>query len=188
MATPPVFTAGQVLTAAQMNDIGMWLVGSSDYTTVTSVTLNDVFTSDFRNYKLFWSQTTGASSGNVTIQFTVAGTATTTNYLGKSLAFHSVASGLELSDNTAGTDEILISFTSSNAAHAKNSACEVTIYEPQTANVTKVHSVATSSFGANPLYWNVTNGLQTDSTQFDGCKILFPGNSTGTIRIYGMRN
>ena len=188
MATPPDFVSGTVLTAAQMNDVGLWLVHSAAYTTVSSVTINDVFTSDFRNYKLMLSQTTGATSGNVTIQFTVAGTATTANYENRSAVFQAAGVGWEISDNPAGTDEILLTLSSANADRSKNSSAEVTIFEPQTANVTKLHCVGTAAFGANALYWNVQQGLQTDATQFDGCKILFPGNATGTISIYGLRD
>jgi hypothetical protein len=53
MATPPVFSAGAVLTAAQMNKIGMWLIKSETITSNSaSKFISDVFSSDFECYHI----------------------------------------------------------------------------------------------------------------------------------------
>ena len=80
MATPPVFTAGQVLTAAQMNKIGLWEVyPETAVTGVSTITRDGVFTSDFTNYLLIITGT-NASSGNMNMQFRVGGVTAATNY------------------------------------------------------------------------------------------------------------
>ena len=72
MATPPDFTAGQVLTAAQMNAVGLWKVTPTSVTGTgasidsngdvvvssggSNVTLNGVFSADFKNYKILASE------------------------------------------------------------------------------------------------------------------------------------
>jgi len=79
MATPPDFSAGQVLTAAQMNKVGMWHI-----TTVTggngtsSVVVSDVFSADYTDYKITVTGGTIASAQNLRMRL---GT-TATNYYG----------------------------------------------------------------------------------------------------------
>jgi hypothetical protein len=51
MATPPDFTAGQVLTAAQMNAVGLWLVKTQTLN-ATSVNITSCFTSDYDSYRV----------------------------------------------------------------------------------------------------------------------------------------
>ena len=79
MATPPDFTAGQVLTAAQMNKVGMWIVASEAVgTAVSSVTISDCFSADYDDYRVIWSG--GLGSGTTDIKVQVGGV-TSTDYL-----------------------------------------------------------------------------------------------------------
>ena len=56
MATPPDFSVGAVLTAAQMNAVGLWLIKEQTVGTgVTSVTISDCFSADYDNYKIIIS-------------------------------------------------------------------------------------------------------------------------------------
>ena len=53
MTTPPVFVANTVLSAAQMNAIGLWLVKTQTIgTTVSSVTVTGAFSADYDAYKI----------------------------------------------------------------------------------------------------------------------------------------
>jgi len=64
MATPPVFSAGAVLTAAQMNAVGLWLVKTDTITgTSTTKTLSSVFSSDYDAYKVFALVRSSAAGG-----------------------------------------------------------------------------------------------------------------------------
>lgn len=67
MATPPDFTAGQVLTAAQMNAVGLWLVKTQTIgTAVASVEVTNAFSSDYKAYKII-VQGASASANNALI-------------------------------------------------------------------------------------------------------------------------
>jgi hypothetical protein len=64
MATPPDFTTGAVLTAAQMNAVGLWLVKTQTVgSAVPDVTVTDAFSADYDNYKILY--TGGTASGAV---------------------------------------------------------------------------------------------------------------------------
>jgi hypothetical protein len=53
MATPPDFTAGQILTAAQMNSVGLWLIKTQTIgSAVSSVTVTGAFSADYEAYKI----------------------------------------------------------------------------------------------------------------------------------------
>jgi len=64
MATPPSFTSGEVLTAAQMNAVGMWLIKTQAVAAGgTSFTVTSVFSSDYRNYRVVFDNI-GGTAGN----------------------------------------------------------------------------------------------------------------------------
>lgn len=78
MATPPDFVAGNVLTAAQMNAVGLWLIKTQTIGSgVSSVTVSDVFSADYENYRIIVSG--GVGSTNSTLRLTI-GAANTAYY------------------------------------------------------------------------------------------------------------
>jgi len=86
MAVPPVFVAGQVLTAAQMNKVGLWLIKSQTIgTTVSSVTVSDVFSSDFDNYKIIVKG--GTVSADCNLLMTLGSTTTGYYWAGNGLLY-----------------------------------------------------------------------------------------------------
>ena len=77
MATPPDFTAGQVLTAAQMNAIGLWHISRTTIgSAVSSVTVSNAFSADYDSYKIIVAG--GAGSTGADLDVTLG--ATTTGY------------------------------------------------------------------------------------------------------------
>ena len=77
MATPPVFSAGAVLTAAQMNAVGMWLVKTDTITSGATKEITDAFSSDFQNYRIVLSNVVSGIGANMFFRF---GTVTTGYY------------------------------------------------------------------------------------------------------------
>ena len=62
MATPPTFSSGAVLTAAQMNSVGLWLVKSQAVgTAVASVTVSSAFSADYDSYRIIYSGGSGTA-------------------------------------------------------------------------------------------------------------------------------
>ena len=63
MATPPTFSSGAVLTAAQMNSVGLWLVKTQTIgTAVSSVAVTSAFSSDYQNYRIIISGGVGSAA------------------------------------------------------------------------------------------------------------------------------
>ena len=79
MATPPTFSSGAVLTAAQMNSVGLWLVKTQTVgTAVSSVTVTGAFSADYDNYLILMSGGTGSGAASIGIELG----ASTTGYYG----------------------------------------------------------------------------------------------------------
>ena len=79
MAVPPVFVAGAVLTAAQMNQIGLWRTkAQTSFSAASSVVADNVFTSDFESYCVIVRYTTTSTTG-IAFQLRVGGVTAATN-------------------------------------------------------------------------------------------------------------
>jgi hypothetical protein len=62
----PDFSPGEVLTAAAMDSIGLWLVKTQTVgTAVPSVTVTDAFSADYENYKIVYSGGVGSTVGDI---------------------------------------------------------------------------------------------------------------------------
>lgn len=116
MATPPTFTVGQVLTAAQMNAVGLWLVGSGTFSAATAVDITGIST-DFQRYRLVYNtrrvDTVGMGTmtgqvynGSTPISAGYYGGASYGNYLGQSGIYYATNNGSAFlmgnSDSAAG--------------------------------------------------------------------------------------
>ena len=177
MATPPVFSAGAVLTAAQMNAVGLWLVKTQTVgSAVSSVTVSDVFSSDYDNYRVVLASIDGSVSDQISL---LTFGSTTTGYYG----------ALSLVSLTAGTQTIL---TRSNAASNylvasdvdKTTYASFDIYSPYLSERT---GFAGTGFGY--AYTSTFGGFVANTTSYTAFTITAgAGTMTGgTISVYGYR-
>ena len=111
MATPPTFSSGAVLTAAQMNGVGLWLVKTQTVgSAVSSVTVTGAFSADYDNYLILMSGGTVSTNASVGIQlgasatgyygFMTYGTSSTNTVLGAGR--NNVAQGNWVGGGTSG--------------------------------------------------------------------------------------
>ena len=64
--TFPVFAPGNVLTASDMNAVGLWLVKTQTIgTAVSTVTVSNAFSSDYENYKIIVKGSTTSAASNI---------------------------------------------------------------------------------------------------------------------------
>jgi len=72
MTTPPTFSSGAVLTAAQMNSVGLWLIKTQTIgSAVSSVAVTSAFSADYQNYRIIISG--GAASATAYLSFALTG-------------------------------------------------------------------------------------------------------------------
>jgi hypothetical protein len=90
--------------AAPAGDPGLTLIDEIAVSSSASTTVNDVFSSTYKNYKIMLvGASTGASSSEVTMRLRVSGTDTTANYAAQEI--YSFSTTLAGRSNLFGTDE-----------------------------------------------------------------------------------
>lgn len=180
------FTTGEVLTASDTNtylaNAGLVYVASATFSAVSSVQINNCFTSTMDHYRIMYSGV-GTTSGNDFIYGRlVDGTTPTTaaNY------YHGTAystTGSSWANGWVGSQTAWKwAFTGDN-----RSQFALDLFDPQTTNKTTFSSQMFSSATGDAL-WGVFGGLYNTTTQFEGVQI-YPGSGTftGTLTVYGYR-
>ena len=180
MATPPVFSAGAVLTAAQMNAVGLWLVKTQTIgTTVSSVTVSNAFNSDFDNYKIIINGGTATGLSTITMQLGSSNTgySSVVNYA----AFAAGATPLSASDN--GTAQWTY------AGYATTNFLQMNM-EINNPFATKYTTYGPANWAAGTVA-GVSSGVHAVATSYTAFTFAVTGGQTmsgGTIRVYGYRN
>ena len=186
MALPVTFVAGDVLEADQLNSNFTYLDGKNAglvcvkaetaFTSVASVTADDVFTSAYSNYLIVLNYTQSNTAAVASFRYRTGGTSNSTanysyqNTLFTSSATFSIASG-------ATSQAVVPNYG------AAGSSGNLNILAPQLSQKTLVTgTLITESAGGNMIVGGGFNG----TTQFDGIEFLISlGTVTGTYAIYG---
>lgn len=175
MATPPDFSSGAVLTAAQMNSVGCWLVKTQTVGTgVSSVTVTGAFSADYDNYLI--TDTGGAMSSDTAYRLTFDSANTQYYY---TMIYGSFAGGAV--NLAAGNNDVLINYAGGSAT--RNGHIEV--QSPFAVSNTEIRARVRYA-----TIYGTTVALHASPTSFTSFTIT-PAAGTmtgGTIRVYGYRN
>jgi hypothetical protein len=174
----PDFSPGEVLTAAAMDSIGLWLVKTQTIgSAVSTVVVTDAFSADYDNYLV--TVAGGAASTTTIINIQLG--ATTTNYFSQYIYTDW--------NNTVAADssktQTSVRYVGAGTGDGLQMRCE--IFSPNLAKTTRIFS-PTGAFGTT--FAGFSNGWLNNTTQYTGFTIgLSTGTITGgTIRVYGYRN
>ena len=178
MATPPTFTSGSVLTAAQMNAVGLWLVKTQTVGTgVASVSVSSAFSADYDNYKIIYSGGVGSTlqSLQVSLGASTTGYSSIVNYA----LYSAVATPVSTGNNNA-SKWGFVGYASTN-------------YTSMTFDLINPYAALYTTYGA--AAWaavtvaGTSSGIHTVATSYTGFTIT-PDTGTftgGTITVYGYR-
>jgi len=181
--TYPSFTSGEVLTATDMNAVGLWLVKTQTVgTAVASVAVTDAFSSTYDNYRIIYTGGAASTSCTLSLQFGIGGTMTTTNYYGTAAYANLGAAAWQLAINNPGSQCDNVGGGNTTSAYLMTD-----VLMPNLAEQTSISGpYVLSDFGRFGLH----SFAQLSTTQFTSFKIT-PSSGTitgGTIRVYGYRN
>jgi hypothetical protein len=176
--TYPTFSVGEILTAASMNAVGMWLVKTQTVGTgVSSVEVTGAFSSDYDNYKIIY---TGGTESSLALCYVTLGS-TVANYYGARTSTNVNGAAAFAGDNNAGA------WTFAGVGNATWMQMDFELFAPQRASRTFIHAKYWEGSGALGTY----TGYQDSNTQYTSFKLVpQPANTLtgGTIRVYGYRN
>jgi len=178
MATPPVFTTGAVLTAAQMNAVGMWEISTTTPSSNQGAfTINNAFSADYDAYRLIWSGGVGVGGGSisVTLGASVAGYGWSLPYVVYGAA---AAGGTSVGPNAA-------SFPLTGTFTTAYGNFDMTLVDPFKAKYTRVYGPYTSLSEAG-MY----AGLHAVATSYTSITItpVTANINGGVFTLYGIRN
>ena len=152
--------------------------GGVDFTAVTSLSLNGVFTSAYDNYLIVMRHVLASGDVNIVAQLRAAGVdATASNYVWQSLTAN--GSGTNAVRSSA-TGNFIIGTTSSTL----RSGDVVHVYGPALAQPTAIRCVNTN--GISNARLDDAAGTHSLSTSYDGITFA-PTSSTlsGTVHVFG---
>lgn len=158
---------------------GMVLVqAETAFTAVASYSANNVFTSAYRNYRIFLNPTEGA--GSITMKLRASSVDTSTNYNGYNV--YGTTSVL-FANNALGTDEWYL--CDMTTAIDGSGFGVIDVLNPQANFPTTMSGQFYGASGASE-YFYMANGRQNSTTQFDGFSIFATATvMTGTYAVYG---
>jgi hypothetical protein len=181
MATPPDFSSGAVLTAAQMNSVGLWLVKTQTIgSAVSSVTVSSAFSTDYEDYLIsVTGSSVSANQPNLLIRVgsTTSGYFYAGNYVG-------YTSATVTGDATNTGTGFVMGACGNGTAGGGTTHMAVTVRSPFVTQAT-MFNATNASISWSSFY----NGVMNNGTSYTAFTIL-PTSGTltgGTIRVYGYR-
>ena len=173
----PDFSPGEVLTAAAMDSIGLWLVKTVTIGSgVASVPVTDAFSSTYDNYLITMSNGSMSTANTINIQIGAVVTSYRWQFIYGNWAGSALATG-----TVTGTNFQYCGSGNSDGLHMN-----CTVMSPNLPKGTKIVSDASAS---GSFSGNMT-GLLPTTTQYTDFTVI-PNSGTltgGTIRVYGYRN
>lgn len=188
MATPPTFTSGAVLTAAQMNAVGLWKVGTFTANgTSRALVCDNVFTSDFTNYKIVVKLASTSNTNTLYFQtINTSGTTVTSGYFSASYGRDIATAGATTVTALNNTTVVQFGYVANGTANP--TGAEFTIYGPRLTEWTTVTGQYTgvnsgAAYQAGSFYATINPSPNTmRGIRFDNSAGT---NLTGVVSIYG---
>jgi hypothetical protein len=181
----PDFSPGEVLTAAAMDSIGLWLVKTQTIgSAVSSVTVTDAFSADYQNYLVLLSGGVGTTNARLGCQLRNSGGTSTTGYYAGKVTVNLVNSAV-----VGGVDNNASSWTEVGRVGTDQQMIQMSIFSPFLAKTTTMSSqIATLNTGG--VMTPAQTAIHTVSTSYtDFVLTATAGTLTGgDIRVYGYRN
>jgi hypothetical protein len=185
--TYPTFNAGQILTAAEMNAVGMWKVTSGTVTSGSSFDLTSVFTSDYDSYKLVLTQIRTAAGGpSIQLRLLATSTPATTAYYWGATAVDIAlgTSAVFRGNNSAQIDTSAIQ----NGSVSGMMSCE--IHSPLATQYTSLNGQSVDSRASSGYGGISFSGQLANTTSYNGIRILLSASTftNCNYKLYGYRN
>lgn len=181
----PSFSVGEVLTAANMNAIGLWLVKTHTFTNQTSTDVLSAFPSDYQAFRVVAELRANAGSSTYGAFRLLAGTTeSATNYASKSLWSPMTGASRTFDDADVRTNQFSVGPIGSSTV---DTIAVFDFINPNLARPTSMTGSGVGYYSANPWSW-ITSGVNTNTTAYDGFRFIPTAAATGVFYVYGYRD
>lgn len=181
--TYPSFSVGEVLTAADMNAVGLWLVKSTNFSAASTCPMESVFSSNYLNYLVKITMTGSASSFASLVFYT----GTNTEYTAANYYRYGAYYGTGAWTNYQASNQTSMVLTNYSNVAANITHTELNIFAPNNTSF-RTNARNDSWDAAGGLMFRTENVVDTTSA-FTGF-VIKPGSGTMTarIRVYGYKD
>lgn len=161
---------------------GMVLINKTDFSAVSTVSVNGCFTSTYDNYRIVISDVIGSGSNMTYLRLRAAGADSTGSIYSTQGYSASTGGGAVL-------NQIVAFWPLGYAATIGRCSANFEIFGAFKAQTTVVNGQVTARYGAAGNQTDQFGGTHDAATSYDGFS-FYPaaGTMTGTIRVYGYRN
>ena len=167
------------------SDAGLIHINTTAFSGVSSVSVNDVFTSTYSNYRIFLGGSLSASGtgGTINLRMRASGTdATGSDY--NVLGVSTPAIGYNVTNQTSA----IVGYAAFNTANSNWGSLILDLVKPFSAEWTHFYSESQGVNGSSQDAWLSVGGNHRVTTSYDGFTLIFPANNTGSVRVYGYKN
>lgn len=155
-------------------------LGLISFSAVTSISLNNVFTSAHRNYQIIYNITSTSVANDLWLRLRGSGSDISTNTYSWGRAQLTTAV-LQFEGGAASNTNSIVSVTS---MFTEGAVGTINVYGPQLALPTRF--IGDAATGASTIR-KFSDGINSNSTAYDGFTLLTSsGNMTGTVQLFGV--
>lgn len=160
---------------------GLSFISSTSFTTATSVSINNCFSSTYDNYLIQINQSSSASGGGYYfVKMRASGTDSSNSYTFNKL------SAIATTVSSASSSGVSTGFPTDANDQARPAQSTFELLYPFASLYTWFKTMNFSSnVGGVGQY--ITNGYHALSTSYDGMTISWTNTATGTVKVYGYR-
>ena len=187
----PDFSSGEVLTSADMDRIGLWRINQFSTTGATSLTCDNVFTTDFRNYRIMVNAG-GVSALNYLLLTWInsSGTDVLVNYYSAALGWDYATAGSTAAHVSNRTDSAVLGALPNTTAGDTQIRLGVSldVYDPRTATVsTLANGNYVGIYSGAYFSGGIVNSYNTPATAMRGFKLKSSAgtNIAAQVIVYG---
>jgi hypothetical protein len=166
--------------SAWVSPLGTTLLATQSFTSVSTISVNNVFSSEYDNYKITVNLNSVSNPGiNYGLRLRTGGTTnTSSNY-----RFGAYFIGAEINQSAANNNNTTSTYWTLGNGSVAGATSEITLHRPFLTERTAI-----SALGSGSFLWAL-GGQTTVTTSYDGFTIFYDGAGTftGTFSVYGLR-
>jgi len=182
----PVFAVGEVLTAANMNQVGLWKIASGPLSG-TATNFAGCFPTDYTNFRIVVDQITlSAAPADLYWQLLSGTTAHTANYRWAFLGINAGGTSQNATQNSS-QSEGFTGVSINSFAGAAVGSFTMDVFNPNVAERTYCHTSAIGVETSTTVRYGSSHNVS--QTAYDGIRFLTNSATTvtGNVTIYGYR-
>lgn len=168
------------------NSPGLIHINETTFSSSSAVSVDNVFSSTYTNYRIVvdGSLSASATGGTIGLRLRVGGADNSgTNYFVVGLSMAASSGTFSLENQTSA----VVGYAAYNTGNSNWGSMFIDITKPNAAEWTHFYSVSNGVNASNQNAYLTVGAHHRVATAYDGFSLLFPAATTGAVRVYGYK-